>query len=89
MARITEFTSATQKVLKALTDMYPSYTSKILVVNLPASLVWFVRFVKGFCARRARRRLSSSTSTTSCACTLEPSGEMPSYYRERGSIKPW
>ena len=85
---ITEFTSATQKVLKALTDMYPSYTSKILVVNLPASLVWFVRFVKGFLCEASAEKIELINEYDELRVHFEPSGVMPSYYRERGSIKP-
>ena len=40
--------AAAQRVMEVLTTMYPSITSRILIVNLPPYLSWFVKFIKGF-----------------------------------------
>ena len=60
----------------------------LTVVNLPASLVWFVRFVKGFLCEASAEKIELINEYDELRVHFEPSGEMQSYYRERGSIKP-
>ena len=54
--------AATQQLLAALTEVYPSYASRILVVNLPSYLAWFVRFVKGLVAEGSANKFELVTS---------------------------
>ena len=49
--------AAGQRVMQVITNLWPSLTSKILVVNLPGYLSWFVGFVRTS-ARPASRRSS-------------------------------
>lgn len=84
---IADFSRATHRVMGALTDMYPSLTSHILVVNLPSSLSWFVRFVKGFLCEASAQKIELVNTYEELLETFEDAG-MPSYYRQRRSILP-
>ena len=35
-------------MMAVLQDIYPNYSTKLYIVNLPSYLGWFVGFVKGF-----------------------------------------
>merc|ERR1719272_287631 len=39
--------AALQQLMTMLQHLYPNYASRVLVVNLPSYLAWFVRFIKG------------------------------------------
>ena len=74
-------------LMGALTTMYPSLTSSILIVNLPGSLAWFVKFVKGFLCEASANKIELVNEFEELKRTFDEEG-MPSYYRERGSITP-
>ena len=84
---IADFTRATQRVMGALTDMFPSYTSRILVVNLPPSLAWFVKFIKGFLCEASAMKIELINDFDQLHEFYDDE-HLPSYYRERGSITP-
>ena len=81
------FVRATHRVMGALTEMYPSLTSRILVVNLPGSLAWFVRLVKGFLCEASGRKIELINDFDALHDHYDEAG-LPSYYRERGGISP-
>ena len=79
--------AAAQRLMLVITECFPSFTSKILIVNLPGYLSWFVKFVKGFLCEGSQRKLELISDFNRLLDFYEP-GDLPSYYRERGSIVP-
>ena len=53
--------AATQRLMSVVSDMYPSYTSRILVVNLPGYLAWFVKFIKGMLCEGSANKIELVT----------------------------
>jgi len=84
---VSDFTRATQRVVGALTDMYPSFTSRILVVNLPPYLAWFVKFVKGFLCEASAAKIELISEYDELLIHYDEAN-LPSYFRERGGIAP-
>ena len=50
--------AAVQRAMAVLQDIYPNYSTKLYIVNLPSYLGWFVRCVKGFLIEMVEGRLS-------------------------------
>ena len=73
--------------MQVITHLYPSFTSKILVVNLPGYLSWFVGFVKGFLCEASQQKIEL-ISTFERLLDFYDRDQLPSYFRERGSITP-
>ena len=44
-------------MMAVLQDIYPNYSTKLYIVNLPSYLGWFVRFVKGFLCEMVQRKI--------------------------------
>ena len=80
--------AASQRVLSVLTEAFPSVTSRILIVNLPPYLAWFVNFVKGMLCEGSAAKIELVGDFATLRAFYEPGGVMPSYYRERSGIKP-
>lgn len=79
--------AATQRLMSVVSDMYPSYTSRILVVNLPGYLAWFVKFIKGMLCEGSANKIELVTDYERLLDFYEESG-LPEYYRSRKSITP-
>ena len=79
--------AATQRLMSVVSDMYPSYTSRILVVNLPGYLAWFVKFIKGMLCEGSANKIELVTDYERLLEFYEESG-LPEYYRSRKSITP-
>jgi len=74
------------RVMEVLTTMYPSLTSRILVVNLPGYLTWFVNFIKGFLCELTANKIELINNMDALLDHYEPN-QLPSYYQERGGVK--
>jgi uncharacterized membrane protein YgcG len=79
--------AAGQRVMQVITNLWPSFTSKILVVNLPGYLSWFVGFVKGFLCEASQQKIELISSFDRLLDFYERE-QLPTYFRERGSITP-
>ena len=79
--------AAGQRVMTVITTLWPSITSKILVVNLPGYLSWFVGFVKGFLCEASQQKIELINEFDRLLDFYERD-QLPSYFRERGSITP-
>jgi len=84
---ISDFTSATQLVMGALTDMFPSITSRILVVNLPGYAAWFVKFIQGFLCEASANKIELIQHYEQLLQYYDEES-LPSYYRKRRSVTP-
>jgi hypothetical protein len=49
---------AIQRIMGVLVSMFPSITSRILVINMPGFLAWLVKFVKGFLCEASQQKLA-------------------------------
>ena len=64
----------------SLQDLYPNYSSRILVVNLPTYLMWFLRFVKGLLAEVTANKVQLLAGDDELRRYFDADG-MPSIYR--------
>jgi len=71
---------AVQQLVAALQDLYPNYTQRILIVNLPGYLMWFVRFVKGMLCEVTANKLELVADEAALLRFFTPEG-LPSIYR--------
>ena len=69
-----------QQLVAALQDLYPNYTQRILIVNLPGYLMWFVRFVKGLLCEVTADKLELVADDAALLRFFTPAG-LPSIYR--------
>jgi hypothetical protein len=72
---------AVQRLVGALQELYPNYTQRILIVNLPAYLMWFVRFVKGLLCEVTANKLELVADEATLATFFTPDG-LPAIYRD-------
>lgn len=79
--------AATQRMMSLVSDIYPSYTSHILIVNLPGYLAWFVRFVKGMLCEASANKIEIVTEYTRLLDFFDEP-QLPEYYLTRKSIAP-
>ena len=79
--------AAAKRIMGAITSLYPSFTSKILIVNLPGYLAWLVKFVKGFLCEASASKIEV-VNDFKRLCDFFELDSLPSYYKERGSIVP-
>lgn len=79
--------AATQRMMSLVSDLYPSYTSRILIVNLPGYLAWFVGFVKGFLCEGSANKIEL-VSDYSRLLDFYDEDNLPEYYRTRRGIAP-
>ena len=63
------------------------YASRILVVNLPSYLAWFVRFVKGLLAEGSAGKIELVSAYERLLDFFDEAC-LPEYYRTRKSIAP-
>ena len=73
--------AALQQLLSLLQDLYPNYASRVLVVDLPGYLAWFVRFVKGMLDAVTAAKIELVDNAEGLLRYYSPEG-LPSYYRK-------
>jgi len=78
---------ATQRLMTTLQDIYPSYSSRILIVNLPSYLVWFVRFVKGLLCEVTANKIEL-VNDYETLLDFYDEDSLPSLYKERRGVAP-
>ena len=66
--------------MAVLQDIYPNYSTKLYIVNLPSYLGWFVRFVKGFLCEMVQRKIELVETPAALRRHFDEEG-LPSYYR--------
>ena len=72
--------SGVQRLMQLLQELYPHYSSRILVVNLPGYLAWFVRFVKTFLHEITAAKIMIVDRPEDLLQHFDPDG-LPSYYK--------
>lgn len=72
--------AAVQRMMAVLQDIYPNYSTKLYIVNLPSYLGWFVRFVKGFLCEMVQRKIELVETPQALRRHFDDEG-LPSYYR--------
>ncbi len=78
---------AIKHLLYVITSLWPSYGSRILIVNLPSSLVWFVGFIKSLISESTGNKIEV-VNTYERLLDFFDEEHLPDYYRERASIVP-
>ena len=63
--------AAVQRMMAVLQDIYPNYSTKLYIVNLPSYLGWFVRFVKGFLCEMVQRKTRAKPFQRRCRSFLK------------------
>ena len=72
--------AATQKLLATLNELYPSYLSNILIVNLPSYLVWFVKFCKNLLCEATASKIELAADSTELL-QYYTRDNLPAYYK--------
>jgi len=73
--------AGTQRLAAVLSDLYPNYSSRILLVNLPPSLAWFVRVVKSLLCEVTANKIAIIKDAEALQEYCAPGG-VPTYYTD-------
>ena len=73
--------AAVQRMMAVLQDIYPNYSTKLYIVNLPSYLGWFVRFVKGFLCEASAEKIELIDDEAQLLDLFDEQG-LPSSYRQ-------
>ena len=71
---------AVQQLMGLLQDLYPNYASRILVVDLPSYLAWFVRFLKGMLDEVTANKIELVSNADELLRSFYTPDGLPSYY---------
>ena len=76
--------AALQQLMTMLQHLYPNYASRVLVVNLPSYLAWFVRFVKGMLDEVTAAKVELIDGGVEGLRHYYTTEGLPAYYRDLG-----
>ena len=76
--------AALQQLMTMLQHLYPNYASRVLVVNLPSYLAWFVRFVKGMLDEVTAAKIELIEGGVEGLRHYYATEGLPAYYRDLG-----
>jgi hypothetical protein len=77
--------AALQQLMTMLQHLYPNYASRVLVVNLPSYLAWFVRFVKGMLDEVTAAKIELIDGGVDGLRHYYATEGLPAYYRDLGA----